>query len=425
MGKNLDGKEIGNGIVQKKNGRYEARYVDRFGKRKSISGYDLKDVKKRFNEAVYENEQEINIKDNIKLNDWYVKWMSVYKYNTIRENTKRNYNQVYYKHISPTLGNFYIKDITQLQIRELIKKLDEQGYRYETKNKVKILLIDMFNKAMIDEFVRKNPAKGISVKRKEDKYIQVLSVEDQSDFFDCCKGTFYDNFFVVAVSTGMRIGELAALRWEDIEFENKLIHVRRTLVYQKYEEDEGKTFHFELPKTKTSFRDIPINRQCEIALKKQYMQKNVISGKAPVEKMPEEQYRDLLFTTKFNTPLNSQIICEAIEKIVNEVNTTRDVIDEMEKFSCHCFRHTFATRCFEAGIKPKTVQGYLGHATLQMTMDLYTSVLKEYQMEEMSKLDNILEQISLNGDNLVESRYEKELVGNRNNIINYGDFMVV
>lgn len=409
MGKNLDGKEIGNGILQKKNGRYEARYVDRFGKRKSISGYDLKDVRKRFNEAVYENEQEINIKDNIKLNDWYVKWMSVYKYNTIRESTKRSYNQVYYKHISPTLGNFNINDITQFQIRELIKKLDEQGYKYETKNKVKILLIDMFNKAMIDEFVRKNPAKGISVKRKEDKDIKVLSAEDQSDFFDCCKGTFYDNFFVVAVSTGMRIGELAALRWEDIEFENKLIHVRRTLVYQKYEKDKGKTFHFELPKTKTSFRDIPINRQCEIALKKQYMQKNVISDKAPVEKMPEEQYRDLLFTTRFNTPLNSQIICEAIEKIVNEINTTRDVIDEMEKFSCHCFRHTFATRCFEAGIKPKTVQGYLGHATLQMTMDLYTSVLKEHQMEEMDKLDNILEQISLNGDNLVESRYEKRI----------------
>ena len=121
---------------------------------------------------------------------------------------------------------------------------------------------------MIDEFVRRNPAKGITVKRDEEKDIQVLSVEEQSDFFDCCKGTFYDNLFNVAISTGMRVGELAALRWEDVDFEEMVIHVRRTLVYQKYDEDTKKTFHFELPKTKTSFRDIPINRQCEIALKK-------------------------------------------------------------------------------------------------------------------------------------------------------------
>ena len=67
LGKNLNGKELGHGIIQKKDGRYEARYIDRFGKRKSISGYDLKDVKKRLNESIYENEKEINITDNIQL----------------------------------------------------------------------------------------------------------------------------------------------------------------------------------------------------------------------------------------------------------------------------------------------------------------------------------------------------------------------
>ena len=424
MGKDLNGKELGEGIIQKKNGIYEARYIDRFGKRKSIAGKDLKDVKKRFNEAIYENQQEINIRDNIKLNDWYDKWMNVYKYNVIRDNSKRHYNHVFRKNISPYLGNFYLKDITQLQIRELIKKLDKEGYHYETKNKVRIMLLDIFNKAMIDEFVRKNPAKGITIKRDEENDVQVLSIEDQSDFFDCCKGTFYDNFFNVAVSTGMRVGELAALRWEDIDFEKMVIHVKRTLVYQKYDEDKKKTFHFELPKTKTSIRDIPINRQCEISLKKQYMQKNIVKNKAP-EKNIDKQFEDLLFTTKFNTPLNSQIVCDAIKRIVNEVNVTRDVLDEMELFSCHCFRHTFATRCFEAGIKPKTVQGYLGHATLQMTMDLYTSVLKEHQMLEMEKLDEILNKIDLNKDNLAEERYEKECSKKRDNIVNYGDYLVV
>lgn len=423
MGKSLDGKELGNGIMQKKDGRYEARYVDRFGKRVSISGRDLKDVRKKFNEAIYENEREINIRDNIKLNEWYEKWMNVYKFDVIRENTKSYYNGVFKKHISPSLGNMYLRDITQYQIKELIRKLGEQGYKYETKNKVRILLLDIFNKAIINDYVRKNPAKGITIKRNENKDVRVLSLEDQVSFFNCCKGTFYDNFFITALATGMRVGEIAALRISDIDFENKLISVNRTLVYQKYETDNCKTFHFELPKTKTSVRQIPITKQCEIALKKQCIQKNVISSKSP--KKTEKQFEDLLFTTKFNTPLNSQIVCDAIEKIISEINLTRDVTEEMETFSCHCFRHTFATRCFEAGIQPKTVQSYLGHATLQMTMDLYTSVLSEHKMSEMDKLESVLESNFEMDDILSQKKFKESVSQYSQNIIKFGDFVAI
>lgn len=425
MGKDLKGKELGKGIIQKKDGRYEARFNNRFGKRVSVSGWNLRDVKKRYNEAVYEDEKEINIRDNIKLDDWYEKWMNVYKYDSIRENTKRHYNQIYKKHISPTLGKINIRDITQLQIRELLKKKKKEGFGYETRNKIKILLVDIFNKAMIDQFVNRNPAKGINVKRDEEKDVQVLSLEDQIDFFDCCKGTFYDNFFNVALQTGMRIGELAALRWSDVDWENNVIHVTRTLVYQKYEDDDKKTFHFEDPKTDASTRDIPINKQCSLSLKKQFLQKKIVRNKAPLTKKPEKQFEDLLFTTKFNTPLNSQIVLDAIKKIVDEVNMMRDTTEELEMFSCHCFRHTFATRCFEASIKPKTVQKYLGHATLQMTMDLYTSVLKEHMSSEMDKLDDAFDKLDGYGDSMIEQRYNNSSEKAVNNIINFGDCMVV
>ena len=424
MGKDLKGKELGQGIIQKKNGRYEARYVDRFGKRVSISGRDLKDVKKKYNEGIYENDKQINVKNNITLDEWYKKWMNVYKFDVIRENTKRHYNNVYYKHISPSLGNFQLGSITQYQIKKLIKDLKSNGYQYETCNKVRILLVDIFNKAMINEYIRKNPAKGISLKRDEEKDVRVLSQEEQTTFFDCCKGTFYDNLFVTAVSTGMRIGELAALRWSDIDWNNRVIHVTRTLVYQKYESDSKKEFHFENPKTKTSVRDIPINRQCEIALKKQFIQKSVTITKQPITKKVDEKYSNLLFTTKFNTPLNSQIVCDAIKKIVDEVNLIRDITEEMELFSAHCFRHTFATRCFEAGIQPKTVQAYLGHATLQMTMDLYTSVMPKQMDSEMDKVSRELDRISELGDELVEKQFDSMATSNK--IINFcGDSMVV
>jgi len=235
------------------------------------------------------------------------------------------------------------------------------------------------------------------------------------------KNSKYGDLFTIAIFTGMRIGEIAALRWKDLDFENKVIKVNRTLVYQKYEGDEGKAFHFELPKTKTSLREIPINHQCEIALKKQYLQKNVVREKEPIEKKVEQQFSDLLFTTKFN----SQIICEAIKKIVDEMNLTRDIPDEIAVFSCHCFRHTFATRCFESGIQPKTVQSYLGHASLQMTMDLYTTVLKEHKMSEMNKLDKMLENISEIGDSMVQKKCEDMIAEGKSSIVNFGDWMAV
>ena len=70
---------------------------------------------------------------------------------------------------------------------------------------------------------------------------------------------------------------------------------------------------------------------------------------------------------------------------------TRDSLDLMESFSGHCFRHTFATRCFEAGIAPKTVQAYLGHASLQMTMDLYTSVMEHKKVDDMQLLEKTID----------------------------------
>lgn len=423
MGKDLKGKELGKGILQKKSGNYEARFTNRFGKRVSITGLDLKDVKRRFNEAIYEDEKEINVRNNIKLNEWYEKWMGVYKYDSIRENTKRHYSQIYKKHIAPTLGNSYIHNISQLQIRELLKKLKKQGYQFETVNKARVLLVDMFNKAMNDEFIRRNPAKGITIKRDEKKDIRVLSVEDQIDFFNCCKGTFYDNFFTVALQTGMRVGELAALRWKDIDWDKNEIIISRTLVYQKYEGDTQKTFHFEPPKTKTSYRTIPISKICEMALKKQFVQKRVIEVKAPPSKKPDEKFRDLLFTTTHNTPLNAQIVIDAIERIVNEINLTRDFIDEFEPFSCHCFRHTFATRCFESGIKPKTVQSYLGHASLQMTMDLYTTVLPEHMHSEINKLEESFDGFE-NIDfehKLIEQKYNTSNMLKK--VVNFGDYL--
>ena len=122
MGKDLNGKELGTGISQRKNGMYQARYVDRFGNRKTIYDKNLRELKNKLNTGVYEDKKQINIVDEkTTLDEWYKKWIDIHKYNVIRINTKCHYDSVYRKHISPTLGSIPISQITQLQIKGVIK----------------------------------------------------------------------------------------------------------------------------------------------------------------------------------------------------------------------------------------------------------------------------------------------------------------
>ena len=395
MGKDLNGKELGNGICQRKNGKYCARYVDRFGKRKTIYDDKISEIRKKLALAIAENENHISVKENITLDKWFGYWIEVYKKKSVRPNTLREYTHIYNKSISPYIGNYNINSITKSVIQNLIAKADDRGYGYERQNKIKIILSDMFSKAMDDEFLAKNPAKSVRIYGKKKISAKALSKDEQEIFFECCAGTFYDNLFNVAVNTGLRPGELFALTEKDINLEEGYIDVNKTLVYQKYLDDDCKVFHVEPPKTCQSYRKVPMNSLCRKYIERQIRQKNVICNKRPKEK------NDYLFTTKFNTPLNSQIYSDAIKAVIDMINVSKSCDEEMEYFSGHTFRHTFATRCFEAGVSPKVVQSYLGHATLQMTMDLYTHVMPE-------KLSSDIERIASKDNNVID--FEKNVV---------------
>lgn len=394
MGKDLNGKELGTGISQRKDGKYMGRYVDRFGDRKCTYAKTLKELKRQLDNLKVQDVMKISVKNNnITLDQWFKIWLETYKEDDIRVSTRYQYKQVYQSKISPTLGTIKLGDMKQLDIKRLLSKTKKDGFSFSVCNKMRIILVDMYNKAIDNDLVIKNPAKGLTLKRDDKTEPKVLSLEEQKDFFNCCSGTFYDNAYIVHVNTGLRPGELFGLKVEDIDWENNVIHVRRTLSYQKFEElgDTKKEFHLGDPKTDTSIRDIPINKRCSEALKKQIVQKKIISQKT--SKDVQAEYKDFLFTTKFNTPLNAQIYTDSIKKIVDEINLTKYPIEYMEYFSGHTFRHTFATRCFEAGIQPKTVQKYLGHASLDMTMNLYTHVLNKYKTCQMDLLDEYSDEL--------------------------------
>ena len=380
MGKDLKGKELGIGLSQRKDGVYQARYTDRWGKRKTIYGNNLRDLRKQLAEAIADNENFTSIRDEITLDKWFVRWMEIYKEKSIRPNTKREYAHIYCKNISPYIGGRYINSLVKSDIQRLIDRAHDDNYRYERQNKIKVILKDMLQRAVEDNLVINNPVSGIKLRAEKEIKAKSLTIEEQNIFFDYCRNTFYDNLFNIAVNTGLRPGELFALQLSDIDLENGYIDVNKTLVYQKYLDDDCKTFHIEPPKTKQSYRKIPINSVCKAYLEKQFELKKVISGKRP------KQQNDYLFVTKFNTPLNSQIYSDAIKAVIREINLTRPFDNQFEVFSGHTFRHTFATRCFEAGVEAKVVQSFLGHASLKMTMDLYTHVTEEKSSLDIEKI---------------------------------------
>ena len=382
MGKDLKGKELGVGITQRKDGVYQARYSDRWGKRKTIYGKNLKELRKELAECITDNARFESLREEVNLDEWFNRWMELYKDKSIRPNTKREYTHIYYKNISPYIGGRKLHTLVKSDIQLLVDRAYEMHYQYERQSKIKVILRDMLQRAVEDELIKNNPVSGIKLRSEKEIKAQSLSREEQNIFFDYCRNTFYDNLFNVAVNTGLRPGELFALTQDDIDFENGFISVSKTLVYQKYLTDKRKEFHIEPPKTKQSYRKVPINSVCREYIERQIELKRVVSEKRPKQK------NDYLFVTKFNTPLNSQIYADAIRAVIRQINLTRPFDEQFKEFSGHTFRHTFATRCFEAGIDAKVVQSYLGHASLKMTMDLYTHVTDEKSAIDIEKIVN-------------------------------------
>lgn len=395
-------KKAGDNITLRSDGRYQARYTDRFGKRRTIYSRDKAKLKEKLIEAQFKNNNCLNVIDEkITLDEWYAKWMAIYKAPYIRANTKRHYKQIYTKHISPSLGRMRMDKIGKIHVQSLINFLHETGLQWETQNKVRVLLKDMYECAIADQVAVRNPCLGVKcVAKKPDNEPRFLTKEEQALFFECCAGRWYDNMFHVAVNTGLRPGELAALTWDDIDITNMLIHVEKTLVYQKFEGDDKKTYHLEDCKTDKGRRTVPINDECLKHLKRQYVQKNILSRKTSGDTI----FTDCLFVTRRNNPVNATDYTGAIRQILRDINEMLDPLEQIEPFSGHAFRHTFATRCIESGIRPKTLQAMLGHSSVKSTMDMYVHVDDDAKKEQMGKLVN---QFTPEGHD--KKVYEKEL----------------
>lgn len=372
MGKSLKGKELGIGITQRQDGLYQARFTNRFGKRETLYDKNLNNLRTQMRKAQTADDNGVNlVKSNMTLDEWYKVWITTCKGNC--RNTSIIQYSRNYRSVKKELGWRKIQSLTPLQIQETLNGLKSDQHRRD----VKMVLSNMLNIAQQNDLLIKNPAKHVNTRLHNDpkKERRVLSIMETNLFLEYAKQSWYYNLFVVALETGMRIGELGGLCWSDIDFKKRFVRVNRTMCYVQGE--NGYYFEYHIPKTACGKRLIPMTNKCEEALKQQRHNQYE-------EERRNIEFPNLVFYTKNGRPLQETSIIIAIKTILKNMDKN-DIF--VEKFTPHTFRHTFATRAIENGMNPKTLQKILGHSTLQMTMDLYCHVTDDTLFNEMKKME--------------------------------------
>lgn len=372
MGKSLKGKELGTGITQRKDGIYQARFTNRFGKRETIYAKTYTEVTRKLRQEQYNDENKLNVaKSDITLDEWFDVWMDTYKKHC-RVTTRNNYLWNY-KRISKDLGWKKLSDLSQIDIQNVLNNLKSDASRKTSK----AVLCDMLNKAIESDLIIKNNASRTNAKidNYDKKEKRILSNEEVDILYAYTDGTYIGNIIKTGLETGMRIGEITGLTWDCIDWDSNLIHVRKTLCYSKT--NGKKKFFFNPPKSSAGYRSIPMSVKVkEVVLRQMERTRELSECYEPLA-----DFENLVFPNSNNHPAFRNNIAVSLDHLTERIN--KDGI-EFEPFTPHSLRHTFATNCIAKGMNPKVLQKILGHSTLQMTMDLYCHVREDSVYNEMA-----------------------------------------
>ena len=357
-------------MKQRSNGKYELRFtVD--GKRYSVYGDSPTECKAK------EIQKRQDIAEGITGNnctvDSYFKEFERQKLQTVKATTVRDYRMAYDGRIKQYLGNMRLRNVERKHVLDLQKTL-AKSHTAVSVNYSMMVLSAVMKSAVIDGIITKNPCKNIAKLRVEktekqarDTIHRALTLDETNQFLNEASSDWMYELFAFLFTTGCRIGEAGALRWSDIDYANNCIHINRTITHSI----DGKRSEGE-PKTKTSKRDIPL-----MAITKSVLEAQQEKVQARGWKQSET---DHVFLTVGGNLIDSEIVNIKINVLLKKLSKQKI---EIEHFSVHATRDTFATRCVESGMNMNTLKTILGHSSLAMTADLYAHVLPNTKQKEM------------------------------------------
>lgn len=374
MGKNLKGKELGVGISQRKDGLYTGRFTDRSGKRRQKYFKKLQECRKWIADAQFEDGHgSIGASSNMTVDAWFEYWISEIKEKTVRWSTLNGYRDRYEKNIRHSIGRMIVSDVKPMHCQSILNAMDNSGYSEGSMDKTRMVMSAIFSDACENGIIQTNPvAKSVRCPKKEKRDARVLTIDEQDRFLEVAKKSVNYSHFLFVLQTGIRSSELRGLRWSDIDFEKRVIHIRRNAVYNS----RANEFIIGELKTKSGVRDIPMTETAYRLL---------LDVKNNRTKVLCIDFSDHIFLNKNGKLTTSGSYNKCLKSICDRAG--------IERIGMHTLRHSFATRCIEAGMRPKTLQKILGHSNLSVTMDLYVHVTDDEKEREMKKFEDMYKMV--------------------------------
>lgn len=365
----------GENIYKRKDGRWEARY--RKGRRSngkilygSVYGRTYAEVKQKsiIMKAKFATTNERSIHSYIgSLGEWIHFWLKKKVQRQVKETTYSSYIRLTEKHILPELGNIPLMKLQKRDLELFLLKLQQKNLAVGTINNILIFLKNGLDEALKQGYILENYCEKLTLPQKKKTEAQILTFSQQKklEFYAFQEDTCSP--IILSLYSGMRIGEISGLKWEDIDFENDLIHVRRTVSRIINEDPNGpRTKLIEgTPKSLSSLRVIPMAAN----LKQYLISKQMSSSSSYV----------ISNTEKLMEP-------RTISNHFRKVNIAANI----PIINFHVLRHTFATRCMENGMDVASLSRILGHQSTKMTLDTYTGSLMETRRKGMAELDKLL-----------------------------------
>jgi integrase len=356
-------KKRGNGegtIYRRKKGGWCTQYTAYTGDRKTLYGKSRQEVAAKLAKALSDREGGLTFDaEGLKLGGYLDRWLADSVKDTVRLTTYQGYERICRLHIKPSLGRVRLKDLTVVHVRGLYKERLEAGLAPRMVQLVHVTLHKALKQAVADGLIPRNVTEVVKAPQPEKKEIRPLSPKQARTLLEAVKGDRLETLYVLAVTTGMRQGELLGLKWKDVDLETGTVQVRRTLSTRT-----GKGVTFSPPKTAKGRRSIKLPEVAKISLSKH---RNVqLEKRTNLAGLWEDS--GLVFTTRVGTPQGRQeLVTRSFKPLLQKAG--------LPDIRFHDLRHTCATLLLSKGVHAKFVQELLGHATISITLDTYSHVL--------------------------------------------------
>lgn len=378
----------GEGTIYKRNdGRWCAAFYDDspHPKRHFVYGSTQAEVKQKLKEKRENTEIENKKKDNMyTLGTWMSYFLENYKKIEVKETTYGTYQELYRKHIiGSVIEKTRLERIDSNQLQKFYNEKRAEDYNPKTIRHIHVLINSALEKAVQLKLIKENPNRLVVLPKREQYKAKVLSVEEVARIVKEAKEEELYSIITLTIYTGLRKGEVMALKWENIDFDKKELFVEGSLCRVLHEPDEnGKVsceYKILAPKTEKSKRVIPL---MDVAVEALLIQKK---RQDEMKELCKDFYQDegLVFSRYDGRHLDQRGFMNDYHAFLK-----RHKISDVR---FHDLRHTFASLLLEIGESPKVIQELLGHSTITTTMDIYAHITKKGKIKAIANLDKIID----------------------------------